>query len=318
MAKEEKKDPLGDLEKKYGKGTIQTFNSSSTFDKVEGISTGSVLLDHATGIGGFPKGRIAEIYGPESSGKTTVSVHAMIEAQRTDKRDVLIEDVEHTFDFPYAIALGLDPTRVQFCQPGHGEMAFDIAKTLIKTGNFSFCLFDGIAAAIPKEQHDGDTGQSRMARLAALMSMETPKLVPIISVANTALVFTNQLRANVGGYGAALQPAGGNAMKFYASMIMSIWKSAEKDKGRNKTTVKIEKNKCAPPHQEAEFYIDWGIGINRTNEILDLAIEKEIIKVAGSWYTMEDGTKFQGQADVLSHLNDNPGYREELFTRVKP
>lgn len=312
------KDPMAELEKKYGKGTIQTFNTDSTFDRVEGISTGSIGLDTATGIGGFPKGRLAEIYGPESSGKTTMCIHAMIQAQKTDPRDVLIEDVEHTFDFPYAITLGLDPLRTKFCQPSFGEMAFDIAKGLIGTGNYSFCLFDGIAAAIPKEQHDGETGQARMARLAALMSMEIPKMVPIISKANTAMVFTNQLRANVGGYGAALQPAGGNAMKYYASMRISIWKSAEKEKGRNKTTAKLEKNKCAIPHQEAEFYVDWGIGVNRTNEILDLAIDKKIIGISGSWYTMEDGTKLQGEAAVLDFLNDNPEYREELFKRVKP
>lgn len=310
------KSPMEKLEEKYGKGTIQSFDDKSTFDRVEGISTGSIGLDRATGIGGFPKGRMSEIYGPEASGKTTIATHALISAQKTDPRDVLIEDVEHAFDFPYAIDLGLDPSRVKFCQPSFGEMAFDIAKELLKTGLYSACLFDGIAAAIPKEQHEGETGQSRMARLAALMSMELPKLVPIVSRANTAMIFTNQLRANVGGYGAPLQPAGGNAMKFYASIIMSVWKTAEKDKLRNKTTAKVEKNKCASPHQEAEFYVDWGIGVNQTNEILDMAIDQDIIKLNGSWYTMEDESKLQGDLAVLRFLNDNPEYLLDLKTRM--
>lgn len=309
-------DILAELEKQYGKGTIQTYGTESTFDRVQGISTGSINLDIATGIGGFPKGRISEIWGPESSGKTTIATHALVQAQKTDERDVLIEDVEHAFDFPYAIALGLDPLRVKFCQPSTGEMAFGIAKALIATGQYSACLFDSVPAAIPKEQHEGETGQSRLARLAALMSMELPKLVPIVHKAEAAMIFTNQIRANPGGYGNPNQPPGGNAMKFYASMIMSVWKTADKENFRQKTTAKIEKNKCHIPHQSAEFYIDWGIGINRTNEVLDHAIDQNIIKVGGSWFTMEDGTKVQGEQAALQLLNDNPEYLADLEKRV--
>lgn len=314
MAKEAKKttdQTLADLEKQYGKGTIQNLDGDP--EKIGSISTGSRALDRATGIGGIPIGRITEIVGPESSGKTTIGTHVLVEAQRKDPRDVLILDVEHTYDFLYAQKIGLNRSRVKFAQPDYGEMAFDIAKQLVKTGDFSAVLFDSVAAAIPKEQHDGETGQSRMARLAALMSMEVPKLVPIIDRANCPFIFLNQFRNNIGGYGNPEKPAGGDAIKYYCSMMIDVRKTAEKPSSRNETRVKIFKNKCAPPFEEATFYIDWGIGINRTMEILQEAVEFDIIKLGGSWYTLEGDVKFQGEDKVLQFLNDNP----ELLARIQ-
>lgn len=322
MAKEAKKtsaDILAELEKQYGKGTAQ--DTSLLNDPIKAISTGSIALDHATGIGGVPITRITEITAGESVGKTTLATHILKEAQLADPRKVLILDVEHTFFFPYAIKIGLDPERVTFVQPEHGEMAFDYAKKLLATGDYSACVLDSVAAAIPKEQHEGETGQSRMARLAALMSLELPKAVPIIHKNDVAFIFLNQYRNNIGGYGNPQKPAGGDSLKYYASMMIDMYKTVEKDAGRNKVRAKISKNKCAPPHEEAEFYIDWGIGINRTNEVLDYAVEYELIKKGGSWFTFEGEHKVQGEIEAIKFLNDNPemlaSYTRTIMEKLK-
>lgn len=309
MAKEAKKtsaDIHSDLEKKYGKGSVVQMDDNTPTPPKDVISTGSLSLDHATGVGGIPMGGMTEIYGPESSGKTTIATHIMKNTQVDKGRKVLMLDIEHAFDFKYAQKIGLRKEKLTYSQPKFGEMSFDIAKELIKTGDYGCCVLDSVAGNIPKEQHDGETGQTRMARLAALMSLELPKLTPIISDANCAMIFLNQIRMNIGGYGNPEKPAGGDSLKFYALMRMVVRKTAEKESDRNKTTVEVIKNKCADPFGKAEFYIDWGLGINRTNEVLDYAVGFEMIEKGGSWYTFEGGHKFQGEMAALKFLNDNP------------
>lgn len=320
MAKEATKTTAqvtADLEKKYGKGTIQSLNSSIPLERIGSISTGSSGLNRAIGVGGVPVGRMTEIVGPESSGKTTIATHILKEAQlkEPDKMQLIV-DVEHTYDFIYAEKIGLNRDRIKFAQPGHGEESFDILKSLIRTGDFNAALLDSVAANIPKEQHEGETGQSRMARLAALMSMELPKLVPIIANTNCAMIFLNQFRNNIGGYGNPEKAAGGEALKYYTSVRIDIRKTAEKANGRNETRAKVFKNKVAPPLGEATFYIDWGYGINHTMEILEDAIDMGFISVGGSWYTLEGETKLQGEDKVLQFFYDNPGLVAHYETLV--
>lgn len=310
---EEKKEltPVEKLEQKYGKGVVIQMDDNTPVEEYEVISTGSIGLDRATGIGGVPLKRMIEISGPESSGKSTIATHIIANANKGGGR-ALYEDVEHTFDLKYALNLGVEKRLLTLGQPGTGEECFDVLKDLIKTGDYRVAVLDSVAAAIPKEQHVGETGHSRMSRLAALMSLEIPKLVPIIADNNCILIFINQLRSNISGYGNPEQPAGGNALKFYASMRMDVRKMAEKEGERNKTTVKVYKNKCAPPFGEAIFYVDWGIGINRTSEILDECTNNKWIEKAGSWYTFksletqEELTKLQGEDKAIQFLNDNP------------
>ncbi len=318
MAKEVKKtsiDILAELEKQYGKGTAQDMNLLK--EPIRAIPSGSISFDRASGIGGIPVGRMIEVVAAESVGKTTLGTHMLKEAQKVDTRKVLVLDVEHTYDTPYAVKIGLDPNRATFVQPEYGEMSFDYAKQLLSTGDYSACLIDSVAANIPKEQHDGETGQSRMARLAALMSLELPKLVPIISKAEVCMIFLNQYRNNIGGYGNPQKPAGGDALKYYTSMIIEMYKTVEKDNSRNKVRAKFSKNKCAPPMKEGEFYIDWGFGINRTNEILDFAVEYDFIKKSGSWFVVEGDVKLQGEIGTLKFLNDNPELLASYEQKVK-
>jgi len=314
--------PIEKLELKYGKGVVLQMDDTTSVEEYEVISTGSIGLDDATGIGGVPLKRMVEIYGPESSGKSTIATHIIANAQKDGGR-ALYEDVEHTFDLRYAVNLGVQKKLLTLGQPGTGEECFDVLKDLIKTGDYRVAVLDSVAAAIPKEQHAGETGHSRMSRLAALMSLEIPKLVPVIADNNCVLIFINQLRSNISGYGNPEQPAGGNALKFYASMRMDVRKIVEKEDGRNKTTVKLIKNKCAPPFGDATFYVDWGIGINRTGEILEYAVENKFIEKGGSWYTLrnletqEEIIKLQGEDKVMQFLNDNPELRNLYEQKVK-
>lgn len=316
-AKKTNEDVMAELEKKYGKGTIQNLDDSVDAPTHGVVSTGSFGLDLATGIGGLPYGRIVEIVGPESSGKTTIATHTMINAQKAGHA-VLMADVEHTFDFKYASRLGLsrNKDKLKFFQPEYGEMTFDILKALISTGDYRVAVIDSIAANIPKEQHDGETGQSRMARLAALMSLETPKMVPILDNAGCLLICLNQYRSNIGGYGNPEKAAGGDSLKYYCSMRLDVRKTAEKDDHRNETRVTMIKNKCAPPFEKASFYIGWGTGIDRVQEILDKAVEYDIVKKGGSWITIED-QKVQGEPAALKILHDNPGLVERYEQEIK-
>ncbi len=317
MAKEVKKSSeaiIAELDKKYGKGSVIDMNESSITQVLDVISTGSIYLDKATGIGGIPRGRIVEMYGPESSGKTTIATHVMGNAQKLGKVGFL--DVEHTFDFQYAQKIGLKKQGLTFAQPDHGEMAFDIMKELLKTGEYSCIVLDSVASAIPKEQHEGETNHSRMSRLAAMMSLEIPKIVPLASSSNCSIIFLNQLRNNIGGYGNPLKPAGGDSLKFYCSMRFDITKQVQKDDQQNKTTVKVVKNKCAIPFGVAEFFIEWGIGIDQVQEIIDCAIEMELIKAGGAgWMTIGD-TKIQGVDKMKQFFIDNPEFYNDLRSKI--
>lgn len=316
----EKKDVYTRLEEKFGKGMIVRMDDDTVTEPVEVIPTGSFGLDEAIGIGGYPRGRIIEIYGPESSGKTTLGVHMLKEAQAFG--EVAIIDAEHAFDFKYAQQIGLSKKGLTFAQPTYGEMSFDIIKELVASGKYSAILLDSVAANIPKEQHEGETGQSRMARLAALNSLEIPKLPPLLSNNKCSLILLNQLRSNIGGYGNPEVPAGGNAIKFFCSVRIDMRKTAEITKSRNKVVVKVIKNKVAPPYETCEFFIDWGIGINRTAEIMNKAIDFNIIKKAGSWFTLTEDTKFQGDEEVIDFLNDNPEFlyalEQQVRQKIKP
>lgn len=317
MAKEQKKqtseEALAELNKKYGKGTILK-NSSSDLSDCESISTGSLGLNRATGIGGVPRGRVIEIVGPESSGKTTLATHILVEAQALGK--VAVVDIEQTFDLKYAATLGLNIDELFFAQPEYGEMSFDIIKTLMSTGEFSAIVLDSVAANIPKEQYEGETGQSRMARLAALMSLEMPKVAIMANKNNCSVIMLNQFRNNIGGYGNPQKAAGGDSLPYYASMRIEIRKTNEIEDHRNLTKVKIFKNKVSMPFGTAEFYIDWGKGINQELEILTLAVELGIVTKGGAgWYTIND-TKIQGDDKVLEIFRDNPAFYEDVKNQV--
>lgn len=298
------------LEKDYGAGTTIIMNEDTITEDINVISTGSYGLDIATGIGGIPRGRITQIVGPESVGKTTLASHIIANAQKLGK--AVFMDVEHSFDLAYAQKIGVKKEGLIFAQPSCGEESFDIIKRLAATGEVSAIVLDSIASNIPKEQHEGETGQSRMARLAALNSLEIPKLIPILHKSDTALILLNQLRSNIGGYGQADAPAGGNALKYYCSMIIDLRKEVQKEDERNLTKAKVAKNKCASPFKTCEFYIDWGLGINSYNEILNFAVNYGIIKKAGSWFSYKDTNIAQGSIQADEFLRDNPEVFEEI------
>lgn len=318
MAKEKKKqtaeEALEELNKLYGKGTLLKASSTDISD-CESISTGSIMLDRATGIGGIPRGRVTEIVGPESSGKTTLATEIAVNAQKVGK--VAVIDIEQTFDLGYAANIGLNVDDLYFAQPEYGEMSFDIMKKLMATGEFSLIILDSVAANIPKEQYEGETGQLRMARLAALMSLEMPKISIMANKNNCAVIMLNQFRNNIGGYGNPQKAAGGDSLPYYASMRIEIRKTNEIDDKRNLTRVKIFKNKVSMPFGTAEFYIDWGKGINKMNEVLDLAVEFGLIQKGGAgWYTLEGDLKLQGDIKVMEHFNDNPEFYEHIRNQV--
>lgn len=305
---------LAELNKKYGKGTLLKTSLNDISD-CKPISTGSIKLDKVTGIGGVPQGRVIEIVGPESSGKTTLATEIAVNAQKLGK--VAVIDIEQTYDLKYAAEIGLNVEELYFAQPEWGEMSFDIMKALMATGEFSCIILDSVAANIPKEQYEGETGHSRMARLAALMSLEMPKVSIMAHKNNCTIVMLNQFRNNVGGYGNPLKAAGGDSLPYYASMRIEIRKSNEIEDQRNLTKVKIFKNKVSMPFGTAEFYIDWGKGINKKNEVLDLAVEKGLIVKGGAgWFTIDD-TKLQGDVKVLQFFEDNPEYYQDLVNKLK-
>lgn len=318
MAKEQKKrtadEVLADLNKQYGKGTVLK-TSTTDISSCEPISTGSIGLDRATGIGGIPRGRVIEIVGPESSGKTTLATEIAVNAQKVGK--VAIIDIEQTYDLNYAKNLGLNIDELYFSQPEYGEMSFDVMKGLMSTGEFSLIILDSVAANIPKEQFEGETGHSRMARLAALMSLEMPKISIMANKFNCGIIMLNQFRNNVGGYGNPLKAAGGDSLPYYASMRIEVRKTNELEDKRNLTRVKIFKNKVSMPFGSAEFYIDWGKGINKMGEVLEMAVEFGIIQKGGAgWYTLEGDLKLQGDIKVMEHFNDNPEFYEHIRNQV--
>lgn len=311
---EEFEQVLADLDKEFGKGTIvRAKDKVASFDV---IPTGSWNLDIATGIGGLPRGRVVEIVGPESSGKTTLALHIIAEAQKKNSGMCALIDMEHALSLEYAKKLGVDVDNLLISQPDYGEQAMEIAHRLIKSGKMSTVVVDSIAALVPKSESDGEIGDTSMSKLARLMSQSSRILAPVVEKGHCLLILLNQYRKNIGGYGNPEVPCGGEATKYLASIRIDIRRRNEKEDERSKTICTVIKNKCAIPFKKAEFYIDWGFGISKTNEIFDLAIDKGIIGKTGGWYTYND-TKLQGEKSWIELLNDNPELKDEIVAKIK-
>jgi recombination protein RecA len=310
---------LDRLDKSYGKGSVMRLGDEPV-EKLEVIKTGSVTLDRALGVGGFPKGRVVEIYGPESSGKTTLAIHAVAEAQKKGGIAAII-DAEHAFDQFYAKNLGVDVDNLLISQPDNGEQALEIADNLIRSGAIDILVIDSVAALTPKAEIEGEMGDNQMGLQARLMSKALRKLTGSISKANTCCIFINQLREKIGVmFGNPETTTGGNALKFYSSVRVDIRRSsaiknADKIIG-NRTRVKVVKNKVAPPFQQAEFDIMYGEGISKIGEIIDLGVEMNIINKSGSWYSYGETKLGQGRDAVKDILKDNPELLEELEIKV--
>ena len=311
---------LDKLDKTYGKGSVMKLGDQ-TVEKVESISSGSIGLDIALGVGGYPKGRVIEIYGPESSGKTTLTLHAIAECQKAGGIAAFI-DAEHAFDRFYAEKLGVDLGELVISQPDNGEQALEIADNLIRSGAVDALVIDSVAALTPKSEIEGEMGDSKMGLHARLMSQALRKLTASISKTNCTVFFINQLREKIGVmFGNPETTTGGNALKFYASVRIDIRRSTQlKDTEGgvqgNKTRVKIVKNKVAPPFKTAEFDIMYGEGISKVGEILDIGVEKDIIEKSGSWFSYGGSKLGQGRDSVKSILKDNPELMEELEQKI--
>ncbi len=312
---------LDKLDKAYGKGTVMKMSDAPVVD-VDVISSGSLGLDVALGVGGYPKGRVVEIYGPESSGKTTLTLHAIAEAQKAGGIAAFI-DAEHAFDRFYAENLGIDIDNLIISQPDNGEQALEIADNLVRSGAIDLIVIDSVAALTPRSEIEGEMGDSKMGLHARLMSQALRKLTGSISKTNCTMIFINQLREKIGVmFGNPETTTGGNALKFYASVRLDIRRSTQiKDSDGsvrgNKTRVKVVKNKVAPPFKLAEFDIMYGEGVSKVGEILDLAVEFDIIQKSGSWFSY-DATKLgQGRDAVKQMIKDNPDLMDELEAKIK-
>jgi recombination protein RecA len=312
---------LDKMDKTYGKGTVMKMGDTAVQD-VEVISTGSLGLDLALGVGGLPRGRVIEIYGPESSGKTTLTLHAIAEAQKAGGIAAFI-DAEHAFDRLYAQNLNVDIENLIISQPDNGEQALEITDNLIRSGAIDIIVIDSVAALTPKSEIEGEMGDSKMGLHARLMSQALRKLTGSISKTKCTVIFINQLREKIGVmFGNPETTTGGNALKFYCSVRLDIRRSTQiKDSNGNvmgnKTRVKVVKNKVAPPFRQAEFDIMYGEGISKVGEIVDVGVDYEIIKKSGSWFSYEDTKLGQGRDAVKALLKDNPDLMEELETKIK-
>ena len=311
---------LDKIEKDFGKGTIMKLGDQPKWD-VSVIPSGSIALDCALGIGGYPKGRVIEIYGPESSGKTTLAIHAIAEAQKTGGIAAII-DAEHAFDRTYAKKLGVNVDTLLISQPDNGEQALEIADSLIRSGAIDIIVIDSVAALTPKAEIEGEMGDSKMGLQARLMSQALRKLTANISKTNTCCIFINQLREKLGVmFGNPETTTGGNALKFYASVRLDVRRTTQLKDGEdatgNRTRVKVVKNKMAPPFKKAEFDILYGEGISKISEILDLGVEYEIIKKSGSWFSYGESKIGQGREAVRQLLMDNPELAEEIEAKVR-
>ncbi|UJH90251.1 recombinase RecA [Antarcticibacterium sp. 1MA-6-2] len=312
---------LDKMDKTYGKGTVMKMSDQSVSD-VEAISTSSVGLNIAMGVGGYPRGRVIEIYGPESSGKTTLTLHAIAEAQKHGGIAAFI-DAEHAFDRFYAENLGVDLENLIISQPDNGEQALEITDNLIRSGAIDIIVIDSVAALTPKSEIEGEMGDSKMGLHARLMSQALRKLTASISKTNCTVIFINQLREKIGVmFGNPETTTYGNALKFYASVRLDIRRSTQiKDANSNvtgnKTRVKVVKNKVAPPFKTAEFDIMYGEGISKIGEIIDIGVDYEIIKKSGSWFSYEDTKLGQGRDAVKLVLKDNPDLMDELEEKIK-
>lgn len=311
---------LDKIEKDFGKGTIMKLGDAPKLD-VQTISSGSISLDIALGIGGYPKGRVIEIYGPESSGKTTLAIHAIAEAQKNGGIAAII-DAEHAFDRTYAKNLGVNVDTLLISQPDNGEQALEIADSLIRSGAIDIIVIDSVAALTPKAEIEGEMGDSKMGLQARLMSQALRKLTGNISKTNTCCIFINQLRERIGVmFGNPETTTGGNALKFYASVRLDVRRTTQLKDGEdatgNRTRVKVVKNKMAPPFKKAEFDILYGEGISKIGEILDLGVEFDIIKKSGSWFSYADSKIGQGRDAVKQMLLDNPELADEIEAKVR-
>src|SRR5574344_1352036 len=308
------------IEKDYGKGTIMKLGEQPKWD-ISVIPSGSIALDHALGIGGYPRGRVIEMYGPESSGKTTLAIHAIAEAQRLGGIAAII-DAEHAFDRTYAKKLGVNVDTLLISQPDNGEQALEITDSLIRSGAVDIVVIDSVAALTPKAEIEGEMGDSKMGLQARLMSQALRKLTANISKTNTCCIFINQLREKIGiMFGNPETTTGGNALKFYASVRLDVRKITQIKDGEeatgSRTRVKIVKNKMAPPFRKAEFDILFGVGISKIGEIIDLGVEMEIIKKSGSWFSYNESKLAQGRDAVKKLLEDNPELAEEIEAKVR-
>ena len=312
---------LDRLDKTYGKGTVMKMGDAVQED-IEFISSGSIGLDYALGIGGYPRGRVVEIYGPESSGKTTLTLHAIAECQKAGGIAAFI-DAEHAFDRFYAQNLGVNIDELIISQPDHGEQALEIADNLIRSGAVDIIVIDSVAALTPKSEIEGEMGDSKMGLHARLMSQALRKLTSTISKTNCTVFFINQLREKIGVmFGNPETTTGGNALKFYASVRLDIRRSTQlKDSNGNamgnKTRVKVVKNKVAPPFKVCEFDIMYGEGISKVGEVLDIGVELGIVKKSGSWFSYGETKLGQGRDAVKSLIKDNPDLAEELEGKIK-
>ena len=311
---------LGKLEKSYGKGVVMKLGDKVE-EKIDAIPSGSIGLDLALGVGGYPRGRVVEIYGPESSGKTTLTIHAIAEAQKQGGVAAFI-DAEHAFDAVYASALGVDIDNLYISQPDNGEQALEIADHLISSGAVDLVVIDSVAALTPKSEIEGEMGDSKMGLHARLMSQALRKLTATISKTNCTVIFINQIRMKIGiMFGNPETTTGGNALKFYSSIRLDIRRiGAIKDADGiigNRTRVKVVKNKVAPPFRMSEFDIMFGKGISRSGEVLDIAVEQNIINKSGSWFSYNDTKLGQGRDAVKQMLEDNSELSEEIEAKIK-
>ena len=312
---------LGQIEKQFGKGSILRLGSKEAIMPVAVISTGSLSVDAALGIGGFPRGRICEVYGPESSGKTTVALHAVANAQRAGGIAAFI-DAEHALDPDYARKLGVDTDALLVSQPDSGEQALEIADMLVRSGAIDIVVIDSVAALVPRAEIEGEMGDSHVGLQARLMSQALRKMTGAVSGTNTTAIFINQLREKIGVmFGSPETTTGGKALKFYASVRLDVRRIESLKDGSdvvgNRTRVKVVKNKVAPPFKQAEFDIIYGQGISREGSLLDLGVEQGFVRKAGAWFTYESDQLGQGRENARNFLRDNPDLANELEKKIK-
>ncbi|MBL4902036.1 MAG: recombinase RecA [Desulfocapsa sp.] len=311
---------LNQIHRQFGKGSIMRLGSAA-IEKIPVISTGSLSLDIALGVGGFPKGRITEVYGPESSGKTTLALHVVAEAQKSGGTAAFI-DAEHALDTAYAERLGVDVDNLLVSQPDFGEQALEIAEILIRSGGVDIIVIDSVAALVPKAEIDGNIGDSHMGLQARLMSQAMRKFAGVLNKSNTVLIFINQIRMKIGVmFGNPETTTGGNALKFYSSLRLDIRRIGALKDGQeivgNRTKVKVVKNKVAPPFQIAEFDIVYGEGISKEGDLLDLAVEQDIVDKSGSWYSYQDERIGQGRENAKRFLRDHPEMFSDIDQKVR-
>jgi recombination protein RecA len=312
---------VGQIEKQFGKGAIMRLGQHSANAGVEAISTGAISIDYALGIGGFPRGRVVEIYGPESSGKTTLALQVIAEAQRAGGMAAFV-DAEHALDAQYAQKLGVDVDNILVSQPDHGEQALEIVEVLVRSNSVDVVVVDSVAALVPKAEIDGEMGEAQMGLQARLMSQALRKLTGVVSKSKTTLIFINQLREKIGVmFGNPETTTGGRALKFYASVRIDIRRIASIKDGDQviggRTRVKVVKNKMAPPFREAEFDIMYGEGISREGDLLDLAVEKRIVDKSGAWFAYGGDRLGQGRENAKQFLKENVDVRRAIEDRVR-